>query len=629
MHLRLRCAAVLICCGLAGCRSVETDQSPPFRNYRIEQFVDTVSIRGGSFSPDETELLYSSNPTGSLNAYTVPVLGGASRQVIQSLQAPVYALSFFPRDRRILFASPIPEGRLEHIYVHEPEGKDIDLTPEPGASFEFQGWSRDQKSFFYLRWKEGTSILDLYELDADTFKARLLFRNRQDFKLGPVSDDRRFVALSKVHSAFDSDLYLYDRKVDLLQHLSPHDGPIYYLPVAFEVGTHNLFYLTDEGSEFNYLVRYDAQTGRRGKVEEADGDILYAGFSRTGKYRFVGVNNDGRTDLRIYDASSQERVSLPELPAGQITSVAFSSSERYMAFHLDGPRSPNDLFVYEFSSRSYRKLTESLSPEIDPRHLVEPEIVRYPSFDGLEIAAIYYRPKQIASGDKVPGLVWANDWGHEASQLRFRPLVQYLANNGYAILAVHNRGSWGYGKTFLSLDHSRQGKDDLQDCIVGKKYLVSRGEVDPQRIAIIGSSYGGFLVLAAMASQPGEFAVGINLNGINNWMYTLKSIPPWSPVRRILFQKVGDPEQDAEYLRQISPLYQADRIRNPLLIVQGARDPRVNPEDTDRLVEILKENGVAVDYKVFEDEGHQVQEKPNRIKLFKTILKFLEIHLKE
>ncbi len=628
MSLCVRCAAALICCSLLGCGADQTEEPPPFQRYRIEQFVETVSIRGGSFSPDEAELLYSSNRGGTWNAFTVPIEGGRARPITDSMQASVYALSFFPRDRRLLFASQIPAGRFEHIYLRLLEGKVEDLTPDPEASFEFRGWSRDRKSFFYVRGQEGKSR-NLFEMDAGSFEPRLLFCNEEEFRLGPVSDDRRFVALSKVHTAYDSDLYLYDRKEELLQHLSPHDSPIYFVPVTFEVGTHNLYYLTDEGSEFNYLMRYDAQTGRRGKVEEADGDIGYAEFSRTGQYRVVGINRDGSTELRVYEVASGEQVALPELPAGQITSVRFSFSERYMAFNLNGPRSPNDLFVYEFASRSYRKLTESLSPEIDPRHLVEPELVRFASFDGLDIPALYYRPKQIAEDEKVPGLIWANDGGYEASQIRFRPLVQYLVNHGYAILAVNNRGSWGYGKTFMSLDHRRRGRDDLQDCIAGKNFLASTGEVDPDRIAIIGGSYGGFLVLAGLAFQPKEFAAGLDLYGINNWIYTLQSIPPWSSARKILFQKFGDPDKDAEYLREISPLYHADRIKRPLLVVQGGRDPRVDRQDTDRLVEIVKSNGVPADYKVFEDEEHVVRSKENRIKLYKTILKFLEIHLKE
>ena len=628
MRLCVRCAAVLICWSLLGCVADQTEEPPPFQRYRIEQFVETVSIRGGSFSPDETELLYSSKRAGTWIAFTVPIQGGRARPITDSIQASVYAHSFFPRDRRFLFSSQVPAGRFEHIYLRLLEGKVKDLTPDPEASFEFQGWSRDRKSFFYVRRQQGESR-DLFEMDAESFESRLLFRNEQEFRLGPVSDDRRFVALSQMQSVYDSDLYLYDRKAALLQHLSPHDGPIFFVPVTFEVGTHNLYYLSDEGSEFNYLMRYDAQTGRRGKVEEADGDIVYAQFSRTGQYRVVGINNDGSTDLRVYEAASGEQVALPDLPAGQITSVRFSSSESYMAFNLDGPRSPNDLFVYEFASRSYRKLTESLSPEIDPRHLVDPEVVRYPSFDELEIPAVYYRPQQIAEDEQVPGLIWANDGGYDASQIRFRPLVQYLVNHGYAVLAVNNRGSRGYGKTFLSLNHRRHGRDDLQDCIAGKRFLASTGEVDPERIAIIGGSYGGFLVLAGLAFQPKEFAAGIDLYGVNNWIYTLQSIPPWSSARKVLFQKFGHPEQDAEYLQGISPLYHADSIKRPLLVVQGGRDPRVSRQDTDRLVEIIRGNGVPVDYKVFEDEEHLVRSKENKIRLFKTILKFLEVHLKE
>lgn len=628
MRLGVCGAGLLLWGGLIGCRQGATDEGPPFQRYRIEQFVETVSIRGGTFSPDETELLFSSDRSGVWNAYTVPIEGGQPLQITQSDKEPIYALSFFSRDRRILCATPSPMGRFDHIRLRSAEGELKDLTPGLEAGFEFLEWSRDRKSFFYARWRE-SGHFDLCEMDAKTLESHLLFRNTEGFMLGPVSDDRRFVALSKLHSAFDADLYLYDRKEDLLQHLSQHDGQIYFRPVCFEVGSHDLYYLTDEGYEYNYLMRYDAETGHQGKVEEAEGDILYAQFSRTGHYRVVGINRQGRTELRLYETSSGEQVRLPEMPAGQITSVSFSPDEHWMAFNLNSPRSPNDLFVYEFASRTYRKLTESLPAEIDQRHLVEPKAVHYPSFDGLEIPALYYQPREIEPGKKVPGLIWASDGGDEASQIRFRPLLQYLVNHGYAVLTVSNRGSFGFGKTFYSLDRRRHGHDDLQDCIAGKKFLISTGVVEPERIGIIGRSYGGFLVLAGLAFQPDEFAVGIDLSGVNNWIYTLQSIPPWYPGRQILFQKIGHPEKDADYLRKISPLQHAEKIQRPLLVFQGARDPRVNREDTDQLVQILKGKGVPVDYVVFEDEGHMVRSKANSIKLYKKILKFLEVYLRE
>jgi len=364
-------------------------------------------------------------------------------------------------------------------------------------------------------------------------------------------------------------------------------------------------------------------------IEERDWDIWYCYFSRNEKYRVMGVNHDARTDIQVMDLENSEVIELPVLPDGDITSVNISKSENMMTFYHNGSRSSSNLYIYNFETGKYTKLTNSMNPEIEPLDLVEAEVIRYKSFDGLEIPAIYYKPRHIKSGEKAPALVWVHGGPGGQSRTGYSSLIQYLVNHGYVVLAVNNRGSSGYGKTFFKLDDLKHGEDDLMDCVEAKKFLVSTGTVDEDRIGIIGGSYGGYMVLAALTFQPEEFAVGVDLFGISNWVRTLESIPAWwEAFREALYKELGNPATDMEYLRRISPIFHADNITKPLMVLQGANDPRVLKIESDEIVEAVRKNNVPVEYVIFDDEGHGFRKKENKLKGYSAILKFLDQYLK-
>ncbi|MDH5744720.1 MAG: prolyl oligopeptidase family serine peptidase, partial [Candidatus Aminicenantes bacterium] len=293
-----------------------------------------------------------------------------------------------------------------------------------------------------------------------------------------------------------------------------------------------------------------------------------------------------------------------------------------------GSRSPNNLYVYNFDTGDYTKLTDTMNPEINPEDLVEAEVVRYPSFDGLEIPAIYYKP-HIKPGEKAPALVLVHGGPGGQARIGYRPITQYLLNHGYVVIDVNNRGSSGYGKTFYKMDDQKHGEVDLDDCVWAKKYLSSTGYVDENKIGIIGGSYGGYMVLAALTFRPEEFTVGVDLFGISNWVRTLESIPPWwESFKEALYAEMGNPETDLDKLRAKSPLFHAENIIKPLMVLQGANDPRVLKVESDDIVEAVKKKGVPVEYVVFDDEGHGFVNKENEIKGYKAILDFLDKYLK-
>jgi len=286
--------------------------------------------------------------------------------------------------------------------------------------------------------------------------------------------------------------------------------------------------------------------------------------------------------------------------------------------------------VYNLGTKEQTKLTNVLNPEIQAQDLVKAEVIRFKSFDGLEIPAIYYKPHQASAENPVPALVWVHGGPGGQSTQNFSAFIQYLVNHGYAVLAVNNRGSSGYGKSFYQMDDLNHGDKDLKDCVEGKNWLAQQPGIDGEKIGIIGGSYGGYMTMAALTYAPEEFDVGVNLFGVTNWIRTLKSIPPWwESFKDALYKELGDPySADSVRLKQISPLFHTDKVTKPLIVLQGSQDPRVLQAESDEIVAGVRKNGVPVEYVLFEDEGHGFVKKENQITAYSKILEFLDVYLK-
>ncbi|MGH7939324.1 MAG: prolyl oligopeptidase family serine peptidase, partial [Bryobacteraceae bacterium] len=394
-----------------------------------------------------------------------------------------------------------------HLYLRELDGKERDLTPGEKTKAVFLKWSADRKSFFFATNARDPKFFDVYEMKIADLKPALVYKNETGYDVADISDDRRFIAFGKSgDSTADSDVYLYNVATKVMKNLTAHKGDVQNIPQAFAPDSKSLYFLSDEGDEFLYLARFDPASGGREVVEKTKWDMVDMSFSRTGKYRITATNEDARTKVKIMETASGQPVDLPTLPPGDVTGVKISDSETKMAFYHNGPRSPNNLYVYDFGDKKVAKLTDTLSPAIDPADLVESRVVRYKSFDGLEIPSILYQPHDASAEHKLPALVLVHGGPGGQARLPYSALAQYLANHDYVVLDVNNRGSSGYGKSFFTADDRKHGREPLWDCVAAKKFLYSLGYVAPGQIGIMGGSYGGYMVLAALTFKPEEFA---------------------------------------------------------------------------------------------------------------------------
>ena len=601
----------------------------PVKQYTMEQLLDTTAIQGASFSVDESRLLFSSNKTGIWNAYTIPIGGGAWTPVTKSTKDSTFAVSFFPHDNRVLITRDQGGNELNHLYVLAEDGAERDLTPGEKLKAQFAGWAHDGTAFYVISNERDQRFFDIYRYDAKSYARTLFFENKNGYFPSSVSDDAKWVALGKVNTTNDSDIYLWNASSKETRHISKHSGNAKFQASGFDRASKYLYFVTDAAGEFQALNRYALADGNIDVVQSSQWDVVSTTLSHNGKYRATIINADGRPVVSVVDEAAGTPVPLPPVPNGGVTQVRFARSETKLALSVAGDRSPTNLYVLDVPTKKLAKLIDSLSPRIDAADLVDAQVVRFKARDGMTIPNILWKPYQATGSSKAPALVWVHGGPGGQTTAGYSPVIQFLVNHGYVVLGINNRGSSGYGKTFFAADDKKHGREPLWDCVDAKKYLQSLDYVDPERIGIIGASYGGYMVLAALAFQPDEFKVGVDIFGVSNWIRTLESMPAWWEAQRIaLYAEMGDPVKDRKMLEEVSPLLHANLIRTPLIVLQGANDPRVIRAESDEIVAAVKKSGVTAEYIVFDDEGHGFTKKANQIAGYSAVLRFLNQHLK-
>lgn len=639
----LTSSACLLLLALAACRSPVVGGSYGLERYDAETFFETTSIFGGSFSHDDERLLVSSDRSGVFNAYSVDLESGRWTQLTNSTTNATYAASYFPHDDRILVSADEGGNERSHVFVVTPDGEQLDLTPGEDVKASFAGWHADERSFFLLSNARDSRMFDVLQVKVPSgpveasagasprFETSVLFQNPGGVEVSEISDDGRYVALVKNNSNADSDVYLWDARNPEQEprHLTPHEGLVVFGAQTFTPDNETLYLSSNQGSEFTRVLAYDVEEGTTAPVIEADWDVSFVIFSDDGRYRVHGVNADARSVVTVLDTSTGKELDLPDFPGGDIGQVRFSDDGETITFYVNGDTSPSNLYVYDVSEGTARRLSDTLSASIDESDLVVSQVVRYPSFDDLPIPALLYRPNDATAEHPAPAVVYVHGGPGGQSRTGYNPVIQHLVNHGYAVLAVNNRGSSGYGKTFNHLDDKRHGDVDLKDCVYARRYLETLDWVDGEKVAIMGGSYGGYMVAAALAFEPEVFDAGIDIFGVTNFLRTLQEIPDWwEDFRVALYAEMGDPATDAERLRAMSPIFHASNIEKPLLVVQGANDPRVKQVESDELVEAVRANEVPVEYLLFPDEGHGFRNKKNRIAAQEAYLEFLNTYLR-
>ena len=606
---------------------ISCSDSQNIQQYSIETLMSNNRSSGGYFSKDADKLIYSSDKSGIFNIYEVDLSTNEETQLTYSKEESFFVRGYSPSTGEVIYSADKGGNENSHIYLIR-EGNSIDLTPGENTKASYVGWTKDELGMYVISNSRDPRFFDLYKIDIVTLNSEMVFKNDSGYNLNSISNNDNYLVLSLNLSRSEQKLFLYDVRSN--QQVEISDKVANFSGQNFDKNDENYFYTTNYDSEFYYLMSYNLKNGERSTVYKTNWDVAFSYLSKNNSYRVTAVNEDAQNKLTIKNMSDQSDLNLIGFENMNINSVGFSEDEKLLRVSAGSPNSPGDIYTYELSTNKLNKITSNLNSNVNPEDLVNAEVIRYESFDGLEIPAILYKPHIASKKNKVPALVWVHGGPGGQSRVGYRALIQYLVNHGYAILAVNNRGSSGYGKTFYALDDQNHGEDDLQDCVWGKKWLQDQDYINPDKIGIIGGSYGGFMTMAAMTFEPEEFKVGVNIYGVTNWIRTLRSIPAyWESTRESLYKEMGNPyTEDSLRLYNISPLFHAKNIQNPVMVLQGANDPRVLQIESDEMVQAARDAGAYVEYVLFEDAGHGFIKKEQQIEGNEKILTFLENYLK-
>ena len=626
--LLLSFLCIAIC--ITGCKTGDTARKE-VTQYTIEQLYNNNRLSGAAFNKDESALLVNSEATGITNLYELTISDSVLHPLTHSTKESFYAIDFLPGTDQYLYSSDQGGNENSHIYLQKKGDTTAkDITPWHNSANSVFEWKADNKALYITSNKRNPKYFDLWKADTAGWNATLFYQNDSGYTPEAISKSEKYIALTKSITTDKNELYLYDRTKKSQKRIS-NGNEATWSAAAFEKNDSILYFTTNDGSEFSYLVKYNIHSGKSEKIFESKWDVTGMTLSKNEKYHTIFINEDGKNKVILYDHASNKQIEFPSIKDGDVKTVLISPSEKNMMLTVGSSRSPQNLYVYNFEKKELKQVTQTLNKEISVDDMTSAEVIRFPSFDGKEIPAILYKPLTASQNNKVPALLWIHGGPGGQSRIGFSNDIQYLVNHGYAVLAVNNRGSSGYGKTFYKMDNRDHSNGDLKDCVWAKKWLQQQPYIDTAKIGIEGGSYGGCMVLGALAFHPEEFKVGVDLFGVANWLRTLKSIPPyWESFRKALYDEMGDPfTADSVRLRNISPLFNYQKINKPLLVFQGMNDVRVLPVESEEIVAGVKKSGVTVEYITYADEGHGFAKKNNQITTAKKTLEFLDKYLKE
>ena len=614
---------------LVACNN-QTKTTKEIKHYTAEQLYNNENINGIAFNKDETKLLINSDQTGIQNLYLLNISDTAMQPLTHSVKESFYGIDYLPGTNSYLYSSDKGGNENNHIFLQQAGDTAVrDLTPWPGTKNSAQDWSTDKKAMFIQSNRRNPKYFDVWKADTTNWDFKLFYQNDSGYDVGAISRGERYIALAKSITSDKNELYLFDRTKNDLKRIS-NDNVATWNVAAFEKGDSVMYYITNDGNEFSYLVKYNINNGSTQKLYSTDWDVVAMTLSENEKYYTIFINEDGKNKVLLFDHATNKEINFPEIKDADILGVMISPSEKNMLMAVGSSRSPTNLYNYNFETKSLKQLTKSLNRQVNENDLASAEVIRFKSFDGKEIPAIYYKALNASKDNKVPAVLSIHGGPGGQSRIGFSNYIQYLVNHGYAVLAVNNRGSSGYGKTFYNLDNKDHGGGDLKDCVWAKKWLQQQDYIDTAKIGILGGSYGGCMVLCGLAFYPEEFKAGVDLYGVANWLRTLRSIPPyWESFKKALYDEMGDPNtSDSVMLKAASPLYNYQKINKPLIVFQGLNDVRVLPIESNEIVEGVRKNGVPVEYVTYANEGHGFTKKENQITTAEKTLAFLDKYLK-
>lgn len=577
--------------------------------------------RAGAFLPNGKEIVFISNLSGSPQIWKIPATGGWPVQ-LTAFSDPVTAMKTSPKGNLIAFLLAPGGGLNAQIYIMNNDGSDVKQITKGGKTNNFLGtWSKDGTLLSFGSNEQNTTGVDFFIYYANKGSYVLALKNKGTGGIVDFATDNNQVLITRLTSRGNNDLYLFDLTTKEEKLLTQHEGPGTFFGEIDPSG--KVFIGSNKDRD---LIAFGKYSNNSIQILSERNNAELSGFTinNSGTTAALIWNENGKSKVTLFDLKVQKETKQLSLPIELVAGLTFSPNDQNIVFTGSGSREPSNIWIYSISTNQFKKITDSPHPGINLTTLIAPELVKFTSFDGLQLSGWLYNPK---NGKAPFPTVISYHGGPEGQSVpNFNPTAQALSKQGIAFFLPNVRGSSGFGKKFVNLDNGALRVNGVKDIKAVSDYLITSGISMKNSLGIMGGSYGGYMVMAGVTEYPDMFAAGANLFGIVNFETFFKHTEPW--MAAISTVEYGDPATQSEMLLQLSPIHKAALIKTPLLVQHGANDTNCPVIEAEQVVEALKKNNVPVQYTLFPDEGHGWQKTKNKITSTVEIVEWFTTHLK-
>jgi dipeptidyl aminopeptidase/acylaminoacyl peptidase len=604
----------------------------------IEKLYMTRQVGGSTWSPDGKTVAFINNLSGRNNLWLVPAEGGWPTQLTVSNERQT-SPTWSPDGKWIAYMSDYDGDEQWDIFlVSLKTGQVKNLTNTREIAEESPTWSHDGRFLAYIVKPKTSSVfeIDVYDTVLRDVKHQTTGTAKDRMNLAPIwSGDDKFIIYTQEQSkGTDSNIFLVE--VDTAQStlLTPHEGERIYSANDVSPDGKSVLITSNAGNGYDNVGLLDIASKKIRWLTQDKWEISGERFSPDGKFLTYAANIDGNADIYLYDIAAGKARDLG-LPKG-VNYVAgnpspFTPDGSRMLFSHIGPTAPGDLWVYTFSAKPShpnisRQLTNSLVGGVQAQDMVEPYLVHYPSKDGKwTISAFVYVPYNLPRNAQHPAIVYVHGGPTAQTMNNFNRFVQYMANQGYLVIAPNYRGSTGYGREFQQANLFDMGGGDLRDVLAAADWILQTGYVDPKKLILMGGSYGGYMTMMGVTKAPEVWAAGVPIVPFVNWFTEIQNEDP--VLQQSDLATMGDLEKNKALYEDRSPINFVDRLKAPLYLLAGGNDPRCPKEEAQQVVEAVKKRGGVVEYKVYENEGHGFAKVENQVDAYKRVAEFLKAHV--
>ncbi|MDQ0199533.1 S9 family peptidase [Neobacillus ginsengisoli] len=591
-------------------------------NFGIKPFLDVRSARKPVYQPDGHKLSFIADYSGLPQVWELNLGGGRSVLQASFTNESIKVVKYIKHTSTRIISMDVAGNEKQQLFLLKRDHDIIRLTDSPNHIHHYGGSSPNGKWIAWSSNRRNLAFFDIYIQNLETLEIRRLFSDDGMYSSIKWSPDGQSLLIRKTNTHQDNDLGILQINTGDVDWVTPHIGEASFKDPYYNKDGDHLYLLTNKDREHFGLAMINLYSKDLTWLERRDWDFEELTMNKEKNMLAYSMNEGGISSGVIVDLKNSNLYSW-KTPMGVISDLTFSPNNQKLAYVFNGPENPSDIWELDIKTIHTERLTYSSRSPGGKNKLVKPELITYKSFDNLHVPAFFYKP--VNTSKKHPVVVYIH--GGPESQIRavYNPILQYLLSIGFAVCTPNVRGSTGYGKTYTHLDDVRKRMDSVKDLVSLVEWLKAEGSVDQRKIALMGGSYGGFMVLAAISHYPHLWSAAIDIVGISSFRTFLKNTNPWRQKLREF--EYGTIEKDGEFFDQIDPLNHTDKIISPLMVFHGANDPRVPIEESEQIVYKLKERNHPVKYFRFEDEGHSFEKRKNKIFTYTKVADFLEEYI--